>query len=944
MLPLGWVAHVFGRCLLLAAAIAAVPVAAEDAAATGDRLARFEREVRPLLIEHCYACHAADADRIEGGLQVDSLAALLAGGDSGPAIVPGNADGSLLVEAIHYDGYEMPPSGPLASEDVAVLVRWIDDGAFWPEEDGPAVVREVFDLEERRARHWAWAPVADPHTPEVQDDAWPRDNLDRFVLARLEAAGLSPSAEADRLVWLRRVSLALVGLPPSPSLQQRFLADASPAAAERVVDELLASPHFGETWARHWLDVVRFAESYGHEFDHTLPHAAAYRAWAVRAFNDDLPFDQFAREQIAGDLLPPRVGGTGLDESIIATGFWQLGEAMRAPVDVAEDEADRIDNQIDAYSKAFLGLTVSCARCHDHKFDAIATRDYYALFGVLRSSRRVEQPLDVGGRLAAGTERIDELLQTAREQSGVAPAEAFPELSDGSVPPPHEWTADSPAFVASTAGRPALDWERGRVVPPGVVSSAVRAGRLQGSLRSPPFELTGSQVHVLVRASGGRVRLVVGGYFLHDTGSQLQFAGTLRDKLDTRGRWQWITLKGDVGKFRGQRVWLEVSDRGGEWVEVAAVRQSNGGPLPAPNVAETAVTVPPEVLRSLRETAATLPPPLPVLATADASGADSPVYIRGAAAAPGAMVPRGMLAACGPCSPEDIGPGSGRLAVALRTTSSENPLFARVAVNRIWHHLFGRGLVPSCDDFGEMGQRPSHPDLLDALARDFIADGYSTKRLVRRLVLSATFRQASRPATPDEVLRDPANTLLARFPLRRLTAEAIRDSLLAVSGRLNATPPERSVPVHLTTGMTGRGKPAKSGPADGDRRRSVYLEVRRNFLNPSLLAFDAPAPAAAVGRRSVSNVPAQSLTLLNDPFVAEQAAATAEVILSGAATSASRLQLLWHRALARDIRPDEADRLTRYLAAAEEAGVDESAAWAEIVHAVFNFKEFVFVP
>ena len=905
-----------------------------------DAAVDFETHIRPLLAGHCYECHAADAERIEGGLQLDSRAAMLAGGDSGPAIVPGDAEASYLIEVLRDVGYEMPPSGPLNAADVDRLAAWIDAGAEWPDnDDGPALVRRAFDLQERVDSHWAWQPVVDPPVPEVSRDDWPRDPIDRFVLAEIERAGLHPAAATDRATWLRRASQVIVGLPPTIAQIDRFLADDAPGAYERAADRLLASPGHGVAWARHWLDLVRYAESYGHEFDPDLPHADRYRDWVVRAINADVPLDRFAAEQIAGDRLPPRLGPDGTNEAVTATGFWHLGEALRAPVDFRGDEADRMENQIDVFSKSFLGLSVACARCHDHKFDAISTRDYYALFGSLRSSRRVLTPLDPGGRIDRAAADLDAMRQTIPRPDTPRPWDRDADGESAAIPPLADWTADGAAW--SYSDRTDVDWQHRRAIPPGTATTAARGDRLVGTLRSPNFTLTEPKVQLLVRTQPAKthgdleIRLVVANYFLAHTGA-LQFEGTLDRRVSTEGLWAWVTLTGSLKKFVGESVYLEVTDRGGSTIDIAAVRQTAGSPPKIAAADPVAVEIDGATAGRLQRSLAAAPPPVWALATAEAAGRNEPVHIRGSAAAHGELVPRGMLAAC--CPEPAADPGSGRLGIARATVAADNPLFARVAANRIWHHVFGRGLVATVDDFGVMGQPPSHPELLDHLAAGLVEEGWSRKRLLRRLVLSATFRQSSR-TDPNLAARlretDPTNRLLHRSPVRRLPAESIRDTLLAVAGRLDRSQAGGSVPVYLDATLTGRGRPKVSGPRDGHGRRSLYLAVRRNFLNRALLVFDQPQPSTPVGRRSRSNVPAQALAMLNDPLVHELASQTAARLL--AEPSEGRLDRLWRRALGR--RPTGEER-----AAAERFLADRPDAWAELAHVVFNMKEFRFVP
>ena len=417
---------------------------AEQQSFSTEQLEFFEREVRPLLVKHCCQCHSADADRVEGGLLLDSRAAHLSGGDSGPSLVPGDPDNSLLIEAVQFESYEMPPKGKMDDKDINSLVRWVEMGAPWPNEAAPvsAAPANGFDLAQRKSEFWVWQPIANPEPPSVKQTDWPSNAIDHFTLARLEQSGLAPAGDADRLAILRRLSFGLTGLPPTLEAIDAFLADTSPQAIERVVDRLLDSPHFGERWGRHWLDSVRYAESRGHEFDNDIPNAFQYRDYVIRALNADVPYDAFVREHIAGDLIKqPRLHPTEkFNESVLGTGFWYLGEWVHSPVDIRKDEADRFDNMIDVMSKTFLGVTVACARCHDHKFDAISTADYYALSGYLQSSdyrqvrfESLEQNRQVANQLANLDARYQTLILERLKKAGLQPPSQVSYLTDESV-------------------------------------------------------------------------------------------------------------------------------------------------------------------------------------------------------------------------------------------------------------------------------------------------------------------------------------------------------------------------------------------------------------------------------------------------------------------------------------------------------------------------------
>jgi hypothetical protein len=944
-------------------ALAVCPATARaDFASPEEGLRFFEERIRPVLSEKCYSCHSAEAEKLKGALQVDHREHLLAGGDTGAALVAGRPDESLLLEAIAYGNpdLQMPPKERLAASVVEDFRRWIAGGAPWPDEPvpeaGKAVEKGIFDLEGRRASHWSWRPVASPPVPTPEGAGWGGSPIDAFLLEKIEAAGLRPAEPADERTWLRRVHYDLVGLPPSPGEIAAFLADTSADRREKVVDALLASPHFGEKWARHWMDLVRYAETHGHEFDYPIDHAFEYRDYLVRAFNADLPFDLFAKEHIAGDLLanPRRHPSEGFDESVLGTGFWYLNEATHAPTDVLADEADHQATQIDVYAKAFLGLTVSCARCHDHKFDAISTADYYALTAYLRSSARTERPMDPGARRATAAARQRELLAKAdatlpevptaskAAAAGEGERRLFADFEGDELP--SGWTVVGEAF-APTGTSPRFTLEEGLVfTTPGTVSSARLGGGHSGVLRSPTFEIESDAIHVRLRAKGGMMRVVIDNYHMA-IHSALLFRGTLHKDPDTKGEFVWMRFEGDLKKYRGHRAYLEFVDPGPGFYEIDEIRfdappsAASGGPAPGPSA-----PVDPEaeaLLGEGRRLAASLPPERFALTMAEATPQKARVYVRGSHRSLGEEVPGRFLTALG-------GREGDRLALAEETVSPDNPLFSRVAVNRLWHHLFGRGLVPSIDDFGPMGQAPSHPELLDWLAADFVAGGWSVKRAIRQIVLTKAYAQASvahpslDPAFVAEA--DPGNVLLHRMPVRRLVAEAIRDSVLAVAGSLDPALFGPSIPTHRTDFMTGRGARA-SGPLDGAGRRSLYGAVYRNFLPPLLTTFDMPAPFGPKGARSVSNVPAQALALMNDPFVAEEARRWgARVHADAGADDKARLVRMVEAATGRQPDPSALATLAAFLEEQSTLyGARDERVWSDLAHALFNSKDFLFL-
>ena len=1059
----------------------------------------FEKQVRPILAARCHKCHGPEKQ--ESDLRLDSAVSARRGGLYGAAVVPGKPDESLIISAISYrnEDLQMPPVGPLPADEVAALRRWVEIGAPWPAEDDTNVAKP-FDLSARKAGHWAWQPVRRLPVPVVHAEKWPRNEVDHFVLHRLEERGLKPAVDADRRTLVRRVYFDLVGMPPTPDETEDFLADQSPAAFERVVDHLLSSPEFGERWARHWFDLVRFAETYGHEGDYAIPHAWQYRDYLIRALNADVPYDELVMEHIAGDLAqsPRRHPAEGYNESIIGTGFWFMYEQTHAPTDVRQHEADRVENQLDVMTKAFLGITVGCARCHDHKFDAISTHDYYALAGFLKSSRQQIALLDSHGEIqssvgqlaglrASGTQVLRELIPQPTHATGPEFARwllASRKVENGQSPNDvaaafglnterlRSWVAALQCAEATQATHPLYSWvqlknalpERsasgrelatklreqmaardelgsakwlikrdGRatfsdwffsgwafgssvaqtaewdvtsklpsVTKPGTLQSGSLAKNLQGAARSPTFTIPGAQVHI--RAKGqGQVRLVVDNYMLDDV-HKLLFDGLIHN-IDTGGEWKWFTIKGDLVKYIGERAYVSIDDDGAgdlaideivfaeaptpnapstlllsdlergdigaaasladaygrAWHE--ALTQWHAGTLDAAhaellnwalryNLIDTASVGAKlaELRTAIAQANESLPAPMKVLAIADGTGRDEHVYLRGKHQNLGDVVPRRFLEAIsGPDRPP-LNSGSGRFELARRVTDPANPLFARTAVNRIWHYLFGRGIVPTVDNLGAQGEPPTHPELLDWLADDFVRQGMSQKKLIRTLVLSRTYQMSSRPLDPAAEMLDPANLLFHRANVRRLEGEAIRDSMLAVSGRLNRTMFGPSVPAYLIPYAESRFQPKASGPQDGDGRRSVYLEVRRNYLQPMLLVFDTPTPFTSIGRRNVSSVPAQALTMLNDPLVMDLARQWARRVLSDLAGESPRrrIEQMYESALCRlptetELRAAEdfIERQGELLDVPAADRDDDLTIWSDLAHVLFNHKEFV---
>jgi hypothetical protein len=1077
------------------------PVAAPAAPGAAVSAEFFEKEIRPLLSENCYACHGTTVH--QGGLSLDTRAALLKGGDKGPALVPGDAAKSLLLKAVRHQGLQMPPGRKLADRQIASLERWVREGAAWPEASGaggataaaPVAWESIFQA---RRQWWSLLPLAKPAVPLVRNKPWSAQPVDRFVLAKLEQKGLKPAPPADARTLARRVYLVLTGLPPTPEEVEAFAADRSPDAYSRLVDRVLASPAYGERFARHWMDVVRFSETHGYEWNYEVRDAWRYRDYLIRAFNQDVPYDRMIREHIAGDLLPDPRWNTadGINESLSATAFFRFGENGH---DVFKEIGlDVLDNQIDTLSKAFQATTVSCARCHDHKLDAISARDYYGLLGILVSTRQVVQTLDadsvnanpkqrmqglkadirreLAGAWSAEAQDLPRYLRAAQAARAKSPdaaslaegldakrlqawTDALEKTPGGLDDPLNAWRAASAApdpasawgqlaaQYAAEAGvraefnrknfKPLGDFRKGKPegwrvaglglrdgpTPSGdfavpadgdqAISGVFPAGlfthtlsqRMDGSIQSPWLPAKG---FVSLRVMGGRngvAREIPDHRQLTDSGRDLKpELGWVTFGRNSRDEWVYLELitklhnprwdgdekdprsffgiteavlheggeppKEDLSPllrlFQGgeARSLDEVAGRYGATARDAVTAWGEGHATDADArwiewlvsrglLTNTQSRTPrlAELVAQYRAAEKQLASPRLVAGVADQdNGFDVPVYKRGDYHQPGDPAPRRYLTvlASSTTPATNVGGGSGRRELAERVANPRNPLTARVMVNRIWNWMFGTGLVRSTDDFGHMGDLPSHPELLDYLAGRFMAEGWSVKRMVRTLALSQTFRMASR-VDPKAREIEPENRLLHHYPARRLEAEAIRDSILAVSGRLDRSLYGPSIQPYRVD-----PKPERrlfQGPLDGNGRRSVYTKITLMGGPQFLEVFNFPDPKTAQGRRDVTNVPAQALALLNDPFVIGQADFWAErLTASPDATIEARIDRMFRMALGRPPQAAETARIAafvRQLAALQqvpEADILKSRpVWKDVAHAVFNLKEFIYV-
>ena len=706
--------------------------------ASAEQIEFFETKIRPVFAENCYQCHSAKAEKIKGGLRVDSPEELIKGGGSGPALVPGDPDGSLLIKAVRYTDpdLQMPPKGKkLSDEQIADLEAWVKMGA--PDPRVATVVQKAW--KDSSKDWWAWQPLTKPSVPEVKDKSWAQTPVDTFILAKLDEKGLKPNPVADKRTLIRRATFDLIGLPPTPEDVDAFLKDESPDAFAKVVDRLLASPHYGERWGRHWLDVARYSDTKGmvrrQREDPHSPWAWTYRDYVIKSFNDDKPYNQFVIEQLAADKLPATKSNP---TNLTALGFLTVGERFMGM------RQDVINDRIDVVTKGFLGLTVSCARCHDHKFDPIPTKDYYSLHGVFANS------------VEPSVETVIQKLPS---------------------------TADYRDYYKQRT-----DLERKK----------------------------------------------------DETEREFREARQKRDRDQIR------ILQRELRENAGQTARLEMTHPG------AVMRAMTVQDVSRPR--------------------------------------DSVVFIRGEAENRGPVVPRQFLEILSGSTRTTFTNGSGRLDLAHAIINKNNPLAPRVLVNRVWLHHFGEGIVTTPDDFGTMSEPPSHPELLDYLASQFVADSWSIKKLHRAIMLSSVYQQTT-DNNPRYAQIDPHNRLLWRANIQRLEFETLRDSLLAIGGSLDTT-------------MFGR-------PVDLDRnpdsaRRTIYGVVDRSDLLDAFVNFDFANPDMPNGKRYETTVPQQALFLMNSPVVVEQAKKLVALKdFEACADDPARIQFLYDRIYQRPARPPE---------------------------------------
>ncbi|MBI3865547.1 MAG: DUF1553 domain-containing protein [Planctomycetia bacterium] len=1069
----------------------------------------FENKVRPILAERCFECHGAEKQK--GNLRLDSQASILKGGDSGAAVVAGKPDESLLVQVIGYAfDIKMPPKSKLPEREIADLTHWVKLGAPWPNSapaGGTSAKPQSEQITPEQRAFWAFQPPVDPAPPSVGNEVWPRSTIDRFILSRLEQTGLAPAPPAGKRSLIRRATFDLTGLPPTVDEVNDFLADETPDAFAKVVDRLLASPRYGERWGRHWLDVARYADSNG--LDENLAYASAwrYRDYVITAFNSDKPFNRFLEEQIAGDLLPPEPGA-GPFEGLIATGFLCLGGKMLAEDDPMKMQMDIVDEQVDTIGRAFMGLTLGCARCHAHKFDPIPIEDYYSLAGIFKSTQTMdtftvvarwhERPLaspeairerddhqkKINDKQAEVNRVVDSanqrLLREARSHAADYLLAAAADLEWADLLKSARPIGADPATIRERAAQvvEAEEFARGNVlkvttgygegigvlvnkgelpnfteydVPlnaEGVYQLEIRyaaagarpikliindelvksdaAGRVTGSWNpdTQTWEIAGL---FPLKAGNNVVRLECAGPFPHidklllargldadrkPLANRAPPASGYRLKPEFVSHWVKLLDKPAEGGPAPLAVWHAYRETGklpaGDSSPLTA-RLLEGDPRSPHDLAvrygallaeadrawqaqqtapenSSAKELPDTALESLRkllydpkgpfeipkefenyyaaEDRAALTrlrgevkelqealPKLPeTMAVAEGKVEDLRVHLRGSHLSLGEAVPRRFPAIFpGDRQPIDAA-RSGRRELAAWLVRPQHPLTSRVIVNRVWLWHFGDGLVRTPDNFGTLGERPTHPELLDWLAHRFMEQGWSLKALHRLIMLSSTY-QMSAAGNAAAVQIDPENRLWWRANRRRLEAEALRDGILAACGELNCDAGGSLLPTPNRQYVTGTGSLLPAGLYDS-RRRSVYLPVVRSALYEVFQAFDFADPSVMSGRRDATTVAPQALFMMNSPLVSQATRGFAQRLLQAATgDDSARVQTIYERAYARPATTAEVSRALQFVEqyqtaqAARQAPPEDARlkAWQALCRAVLSANEFVYV-
>ena len=914
-------------------------------AASPPDAAYFEKHIRPLLVEHCYECHSAESEKLKGGLRLDYRGGILQGGDSGPSVIPGRVGKSLLIQAVRHSdaNLKMPPKKKLRPEQIEALEKWVAIGAPDPRTSAKRTVAQKQLNLEAAKQFWAFRPVTKKALPEVTNTNWPHTGIDRIILSAQERKSITPVNDADEATLLRRIYFDLIGLPPAPGQSEAFHKAATANRQEAIaalVDELLASPDFGVRWARHWLDIARYSESTGGGRTLLFGEAWRYRDYVVDSFNSDKPYDQFVREQIAGDLLQ---GGTIKErqEALIATAFLLLGPTNYELQDKTVLEMDIIDEQLDTMGKAFLGLTIGCARCHDHKFDPIRTEDYYGLAGILKGTKVVihsnvstwnkrslpispeEEKLasERSGRINVLKKEIAALKKTpGGKRKTAVPISSLPGIvvDDLQATLKGQWTrsTSNDGYVAENyihdgaKGKGAKEVAY-KVQIPGDGKFEVRVSYTEGTNRD-------RKVPVLIRHADGEVTKYIDQTKIPPIDGSFISLGTYDFLI---GEWEAVVIS-------NKDTTAHVIADAVQFLPDGAETIAKKGNLKTPDTpdAKERIKKLEDELKSLQKKPATSPQV--IAAEEGKEPGDIHVALRGNVHNVGKKTPRGFIKVLQDTPTPTFSPGSsGRTELADWIANRKNPLTARVFVNRVWHHLFGTGIVGSVDNFGQMGQMPTNADLIDHLAIRFMEGGWSTKKLIREIMLSRVYQLSSSPSEA-QVKVDLENLLHWRQNRRRLQAEAIRDSILSVSGSL-----DRKI-----GGATVKpGTKTEYGYQFEGKRRSIYTPVFRNTMPEIMQVFDFADPNLVTGKRTTSSVPTQALFLMNNPFVKQQAKTAASRLLKEqSGNNEARAKYAYQLALGRNPNVSEESIVLEFLKSAQE---DETA-WTQVFQSLFASLDF----
>ncbi len=968
-----------------------------------EQLQFFEAKIRPVLVKHCYECHSGKSKSVKGGLLLDTRERIRKGGDSGAVIVAGKPQQSLLIQALKHDGLEMPPEQKLPEHVIADFVKWIETGAPDPRETAAGNLSP----EEAARQHWAFQPVRKVTPPDVKHSEWIKTPVDRFVLSELEGAGITPAPKADSRTLIRRMTYDLIGLPPTPAEVEEFVAAAQvpgqrDVAIERLIERLLASPHYGERWGRHWLDVVRYADSAGETADFPAPHAWRYRNYVIDAFNADKPYDQFLREQLAGDLLATKAPPEQYSELVTATGY--LAISRRFGFDVSADHYLTIEDTIDTLGKSVLGLTIACARCHNHKYDPISAVDYYGLYGIFDSTKfafpgcekekrpRDMVPLQYSSEVAQkvssmqaqmqqldaaskqATEALAPLQKKLRETSASATRllgkGEFPEgggqsfelaTSELQIQPGEviQLTIDRKAHhggdstliefeIAELAGDKRL-WNVTQDVLDNFLADNPHADRFGNAATWCLFDGRNGPHYLAEPVKDFQGKAGLNLWKRGDTPSAWVNASQqpidVWTKLPPRSFFvhpaadgpvlvAWVSPIAGTIRVSGRAVDAHPNNGDGVSWQLDHVAAALGADLKLLGV----MTKKPQQLADQRRTLAAQVPVVPVAyAVSEGTPHNARLHKRGEPADLGPEVPRKFLDLFGGQRLPEGDKSSGRVHLADWLTDPQNPLTARVFVNRIWQHHFGRGLVETPNDFGTRGAAPSNQQLLDWLAAEFIHSGWSVKSMHRLIMQSSVYQvQAS---------ADPAASASKRaFTRRRLDAEQIRDSILAVSGDLDNSPGgSHPFPAEETWGFTQHGP---FNAVYDTKRRAVYLMVQRIKRHPFLGLFDGADPSTSTPVRSISTVPTQALFFLNDPFVHDQANKFAARLLAGASNDCDRVELACRLLYGRPAGGDDCSAAAEFFAVYTKSlpGNDaDQARWVAYCRVLLSSNEFLHV-